>query len=127
MSAMPRTAAQKRTSLKVRVGPQAEITHLQQINPSFDELSQATVARQGSQLEDHFRIRLFPSHHTKTQPDRRWADTLPRCGFHCQGDCAVPMNYPAGGTVRVKMIATDSTGKSAVTESEMSAGAEPTL
>jgi hypothetical protein len=34
-----------------------------------------------------------------------------------QGTQPFPMNYPAGGTVRVKMIATDSTGNSAVTES----------
>jgi len=37
-----------------------------------------------------------------------------------QGVQPFPMNYPAGGTVRVKMIATDSTNKSAVTESAVS-------
>jgi hypothetical protein len=34
-----------------------------------------------------------------------------------QGTQSFPMNYPDGGTVRVKMIATDSTDKSAVAES----------
>jgi hypothetical protein len=36
-----------------------------------------------------------------------------------QGTQSFPMNYPAGGTMRVKMIATDSTDKSAVAESEV--------
>ena len=39
-----------------------------------------------------------------------------------QGTQSFPLSYPAGGTVGVKMIATDSTDKPAVTDSRSAAG-----